>query len=167
MDGRNWDWHNVVDVSPFLLYESTGDSEANSEMNMESLEIKNYEADDALSCCSDSYDTASFGKYYSDRDKECSQSSKKKTKKKEEHYARCVKKKPKKKEQDYGYNPNYRDCNDDDDDEEDDGASDQVWSSCGKMGYVVSRQQKKNSKSNVMEPKEENDKLFWDTCLGT
>lgn len=166
MDGRNWDWHNVVDVSPFLLYESTGDSEANSEMNMENLEIKNYEADDALSCCSDSYDATSFGKYYNDRDKECAQSSKKKSKNKEECYARCLKKKSKKKEQDYGYNPIYRDCNDDDD--EDDGAINQVWSSCGKMGYVVSRQQKKNGKSNiVMEPKEENDKLFWDTCLGT
>lgn len=153
----------MVDVSPFLLYESTGDSEANSEMNLENLDIKNYEADDALSCCSDSYDSTSFGKCYSDRDKECAQSSKNKSKKKEEFYAKCT---PKKKEQDYGYNPNYRDCNDDDDDE-DDGAINQVWSSCGKMGYVVSRQQKKNSKSNVMEPKEENDKLFWDTCLGT
>ncbi|KAK1357017.1 hypothetical protein POM88_050273 [Heracleum sosnowskyi] len=167
---RNWDWHNMVDISPFLRYESTGDSDqVNCDLNMDHAEIKNSEADDAFSCCSDSYNNTTFNKNYVDHDEERAQSSKKKTKKKEESYAAFLKKKSKKKEQDLRYNPNCTDCNDDGD--EDDGSINQVSSSCGNIGYVASSQHKKKSgKSNVlhgssMEPKEDNDKLFWDTCL--
>lgn len=207
MDGRNWNWNcnwnwnNVVDVSPFLLFESTGDSEANSDLNMASLstgdnmEVTTYEVDDAQSCCSNLSDSFCDCNHHDqdqdqDQDQEYAQCSKKKSKKKDQDYPKCPKKRCKKKDQEYaqcsrkkeheyanydGYNPNYRDYNynDDDDDDEDDGAIDQDWT-CGKMGFVVSKQKQKQNKKNkskvsTVEPvkEEEKDKLFWDTCLGS
>lgn len=171
MDGRrNWDWHSMVDISPFLRYESTGDSDqVHSDLNMDHAEVKTYEADDALSCCSDSYDNTTFNKNYRDHDDERAERSKSSKKKEKCHATFLKKKKSKEQEQELGYNPNCRDCNDDDD--EDDGSINQVSSSCRNIGYVASSQQKKkNSNPNAfdgssMEPKEENDKLFWDTCL--
>ncbi|KAL1827403.1 hypothetical protein ACET3Z_005815 [Daucus carota] len=172
MDGRkNWDWHKVVDISPFLRYEATGDSDqVNNDLNMDHAEGGNYEADDALSCCSDSYDNTIFNRSYNrDREEEGARRLKTKSMKKEECYATCHKKKSRKKEQDLWYNPDCRNCNDDGDDE-DDGSINQVRRSCGNRGYVASSQQEKSGKSNAlegssMEPKVENDKLFWDTCL--
>lgn len=165
MDGRrNRDWHNMIDITPFLRYESTADSDqVNCDLNMDHAEVdhaevKNWEVDDALSCCSDSYDNKNYG----DHDEGRAQPSKKESKKKEKCYAAFLKKKSKKKEQDLGYNPNYIYCNDDDN--EGDGSINQVSSSCRNIGYGASSKHKKKS-SKAYAQEEENDKLFWDTCL--
>lgn len=156
----------MVDISPFLRYESTGDSDQlNCDLNMDHAEAKNNDVDDVLSCCSDSYHNTT-----SNNDQGRAQRSMNKSNKKEECHATFLNKnKSQIKEQDLGYNPNCKDCNDDDDD--DDGSINQVSSSCGNIGYVASSQhKKKGSKSNAfdgssMVPKEEKDKLFWDNCL--
>lgn len=154
MDWRNWN-NNVVDVSSFMLFESTGDSEADSDLNMvaNSLSDDNmgvtYEVDDALSCCSDSCES-SVRDYNDDHDQEYAQFSNKK-------------------EQHYDYNPRYRDRNDDEEEEDKDDAIDQDWTS-GKEGFVLARKKKSNVyEDSTMEPmkKEEKDKLFWETCLAS
>ena len=155
----NWkNLHGLIDISPFLLYESMGDSEKDSDLNMSSFDDNNtelthaHDVDDAQSCCSDSSEI-----YNNDR----SESLKENLNSKKSDQQRM--------HGDHEYNPNYREINDDDD-EEDDGAINQY---CGisKKGFVFSRSQKKNKGcvGSKMEPmkKEEKDKLFWDTCLAS
>lgn len=111
----NWNWKNVDDVSPFLLFESTGDSEAiNSDINMASLNTNDnnimkvsststtYEVDDAQSCCSNLSDGYSdYNNHQEYQDHQTSQENmqflKKKSKKKD---LVCPKKRWKKKQQD-------------------------------------------------------------------
>lgn len=159
----NWkNLHGLIDISPFLLFESTGDSEKDSEINMCSVNNDNMEVsydngvDDAQSCCSDSSEI--FNNDRGDCFKEYLNG----------------KKSDQKRMHGYDNSPKYRDHRnefDEDEDDDDDGAINQYCRS-RKKGFVFSRTQKKKSKGCVdskMEPikKEEKDKLFWDTCLAS
>lgn len=144
----------MVDASSFMFFESTGDSEADSDLNTvanslsdDNMEVTYNEVDDALSCCSDSSETSSVPDYNDDHDQE--------SKKKEQNYAH------------YDYNTRYKD----DEDDDDDAAIDQDWTSTGKEGFVFARMNKSHvyEDSTMVEPmkKEEKDKLFWETCLAS
>lgn len=159
MDWKNL--HGYIEVSPFMLFESTGDSEEDSDLNNSSLDdgniqVTNYdEVDDAQSCCSDPSEICNAH----DNDQFQGYSYSKKTDRKRVHVS------------DYN-NCNYRHHNEYDEDEldDDDGAVDQECSSRN-VGFLFSRAPKKCKVyiDSEMEPvkKEEKDKLFWDTCLAS
>ncbi|KAL8087698.1 hypothetical protein AgCh_037738 [Apium graveolens] len=157
----NWkNLHGLIDISPFLLFESTGDSEKDSEINMYSVDNNNMEVsygnevDDALSCCSDPPEI--FKNDRGDCFKEYLNGKKSDQERMHGHE----------------YNPKYRDRYDydEDEDDEDDGAINQYCKS-SKKGCVFSRTLKKSKGcvDSKMEPikKEDKDKLFWDTCLAS
>ncbi|KAK1354078.1 hypothetical protein POM88_047334 [Heracleum sosnowskyi] len=158
----NWkNLHGLVDISPFLLFESTGDSEKDCEINMYSVDNDNMEVscdnevDDAQSCCSDSSEI--FKNDRGDCFKEYLNGKKSDQERMHGHE----------------YSPKCRNPNefDEDEDDDDDGAINQYCRS-SKKGFVFSRSQKKSKQGCVdskMEPikKEEKDKLFWDTCLAS
>lgn len=156
----NWkNLHGLIDISPFLLYESTGDSEKDCDLNTYSVSNDNMkvscdnEVDDAQSCCSDSSEI--FNNDRGDRLKECLKS------KKSDH----------KRMHGHEFNPKYREHEDEDDDDDDDDEINQYCRNSTKKGFVFSRTQKKSKGcvDSKMEPikKEEKDKLFWDTCLAS
>ncbi|KAK1398941.1 hypothetical protein POM88_008807 [Heracleum sosnowskyi] len=158
MDWKNL--HGYIEVSPFMLFESTGDSEEVSELNNSSFHVDNVkltynEADDAQSCCSDSSDI--FNAFENDQFQESSYSKKSDRKRVHGH--------------DYN-DSNYRYQNDcDEDEDDDDGAISQECSSRN-LGFGYSRTQKKckvyvDSELEPLKKLEEHDKLFWDTCLAS
>lgn len=147
----NWKiLHDYIEVSPFLLFESTGDSEEDSVLNNslnDNVEVTYDDVDDCQSCCSDSSEICN--KDDNDQFQECSYS--RKTNKKRVHA--------------------YRQGNDyDEDEDDDDGAISQECSSRN-VGFGYSRTNKKckvyvDSKMEPMK-KEEKDKSFWDACLAS
>ncbi|KAL8148999.1 hypothetical protein AgCh_006131 [Apium graveolens] len=152
MDWKNL--HGYIELSPFLLFESTADSEQDSPLNDSALDDHNVVVtsyvDDCQSCCSDSYEIFNhqFQEY----------SYSKKTDNKRLHGQDYIK-------------SSYRRQNEyDEDEDDDDGTVDQECSSRN-VGLGYSRTQKKckvyvDSKLEPMK-KEENDKMFWDTCLAS
>ncbi|KAL1816608.1 hypothetical protein ACET3Z_019182 [Daucus carota] len=160
MDWKNL--HGYIEVSPFMLIESTGDSEQDSDLSNSSfdddddVQVTPYdEVDDAQSCCSDpseienAYDNDQFG--------ECSYDSNK------------IDLKRVRSHDDYDFN--YRHQNDyDEDEDDDDGAIDQECSSRNvEFGYLRRQKKCKVYGDCKMEPmkKQETDKLFWDACLAS
>ncbi|KAK1398945.1 hypothetical protein POM88_008808 [Heracleum sosnowskyi] len=158
MDWKNL--HGYIEVSPFLLFESTGDSEEVSELKISSFNddimvVTCDDVDDCQSCCSDSSEICNTSVNH-DQFQEYSYS--RKTDRKRMH--------------DHDYKSIYRHQNDcDEDEDDDDGAISQECSSRN-VGFDYSRTPKKckvyvNSKMEPAIKKEENDKLFWDTCLAS
>lgn len=143
MDWKNL--HGYIEVSPFMLFESAGDSEEGSDLNSCSVVDDNVDVtcdgdvDDAQSCCSNPSEICSgFDK---DQLREYSYSNK--VDRKRMH---------------------------DEDEDDDDGSVNQECS-IRNEGFVLLRTHKKCKvyvDSNIESlMKEEKDKLFWDTCLAS
>ncbi|KAL1816609.1 hypothetical protein ACET3Z_019183 [Daucus carota] len=160
MDWKNL--HGYIEVSPFLLFESTGDSEEDSHLTNcpcddgdDDKEVTPAcdDVDDCQSCCSDSSEICNT---YHDNDND-----------KNTELVRV---------HGYVYDSNKRHRNDYDEDEDedegdDDGAVSQECSSRN-AGFGYSRAQVKKCKVYVDSrldsiKKEEKDKLFWDACLAS
>ncbi|WOH01624.1 hypothetical protein DCAR_0521008 [Daucus carota subsp. sativus] len=154
MDWKNL--HGYIEVSPFLLFESTGDSEEDSHLTNcscddddDNKEVTCDDVDDCQSCCSDSSEICDT---YHDNDKSTD-------------LVRV---------HGHVYDSNKRHRNDydeDDDEDDDDGAVSQECSSRN-AGVGYSRTQLKKCKVSVDSrvdsiKKEEKDKLFWDACLAS
>ncbi|KAL8149000.1 hypothetical protein AgCh_006132 [Apium graveolens] len=154
MDWKNL--HGYIEVSPFMLFESTGDSEEDSVLNKsssddENIEVSYDEVDDAQSCCSDSSEICDA--FDNDEFQECSYS----------------KKTDRKRVLGDDYKCSYRHQSDSEDDG--DSAIDQECSSRN-VGFLFPGAPKKfkvfvDSKMQPIIKNEENDKLFWDTCLAS
>ncbi|XP_059625363.1 uncharacterized protein LOC132268548 [Cornus florida] len=144
---------NVVDVSSFLLFEATGDSEADSDLNMVAMTMEvDVADDDAQSCSCDSSDCTRVIEFDDDCDDDL----------------------------DYELHTSDSDDDDESEEEEDQEAIDhRDWTGDSKLvppntvrGLVTAAGLQKTSRTCVESTMEmineiENNRLFWEACLAS